>query len=45
MRVFNLEVADNLTTESFTLARSGFIENRGHVKIVTPGNRSSFIGG
>ena len=33
MRTLHLEVADNLTTESFILTLSQFITRRGHVKI------------
>ena len=44
MRASHLEVADNLTTESFILALSRFIARRGHVKIVTSDNGSNSIG-
>ena len=45
MRALHLEVADNLTTESFILALSRFIARRGHVKIITSDNGSNFMGG
>ena len=45
MRALHLEIADNLTTESFILALSRFIARRGHVKIITSDNGSNFIGG
>ena len=45
MRALHLEVADNLTTESFILALSRFIARRGHVKSITSDYGSNFIGG
>ena len=38
MRALHLEVADNLTTESFILALSRLIARRGHAKIITSDN-------
>ena len=43
MRALHLEVADNLTTESFILALSRFIARKGHVKIIISDNGSNFI--
>ena len=45
MRALHLEVADNLTTESFILDPSRFIARRGHIKIITSNNGSNLIGG
>ena len=44
MIALHLEVADNLTTGSFILALSQFIERIGHVKIEISDNGSNFIG-
>ena len=44
MRAFHLEVADNLTTESFTLALSRYVTRRELVKIIAYDNGSNFIG-
>ena len=44
MSALHLEVVDNLATKSIILALGGFARI-GHVKIVTSGNGSNFIGG
>ena len=44
MRALHLEVADNLTTESFTLALSRYVTRRELVKIIAYDNGSNFIG-
>ena len=44
LRAMDLELADNLTTVSVVLVLNRFIARRGHVKVITSANGSSFIG-